>query len=131
MVGDSNDGANFPQKLLSIDTQVSMIRKAFANRSSANTKLVRRISWFLIIYITFVTSRRTMKKIGENYHKNKGNIISILDKGIMKLVQLKICYQSLNLVNKLPSVTGSGITLTKNEIKYIVKVISSLEFWVH
>ena len=80
MVGDSNDGANFPQKLLSIDTQVSMIRKAFANRSSANTKLVRRISWFLIIYITFVTSRRTMKKIGENYHKNKGNIISILDK---------------------------------------------------
>ena len=80
MVGDSNDGANFPQKILSIDTQVSMIRKAFANRSSANIKLVKRISWFLIIYLTFVTSRRTMKKIGEYYHKNKGNIISILDK---------------------------------------------------
>ena len=72
-----------------------------------------------------------MKKIGKNYHKNKGNIISILDKGIMKLVQLKICYQSLNLVNKLPSVTGSGKTLIKNEIKDIVKVISFLEFWVH
>ena len=49
----------------------------------------------------------------------------------MKLVQLKICYQNLNLANKLPSVTGSEITLTKNEIKYVVKVISSLEFWVH
>ena len=73
----------------------------------------------------------TMKKKRRNYHKNKGNIISILDKGIMKLVKLKICYQSLNLVNKLPSVTGSGITLAKNGIKNIVKVISSLEFWVH
>ena len=62
MVGDSNDGANFPQKLLSIDTQVSMIRKAFANRSSANIKLVKRISWFLIIYLTFVTSRRSNEK---------------------------------------------------------------------
>ena len=63
MVGDSNDGANFPQKLLSIDTQVSMIRKAFANRSSANIKLVKWISWsFIIIYVTFVTSRRSNEK---------------------------------------------------------------------
>ena len=62
MVGDSNDGANFPQKLLSIDTQVSMIRKAFPNRSSANIKLVRRISWPFIIYVTFVTSRRNNEK---------------------------------------------------------------------
>ena len=62
MVGDSNDGANFPQKLLSIDTQVSMIRKAFANRSSANIKLVKWISWSFIIYVTFVTSRRSNEK---------------------------------------------------------------------
>ena len=62
MVGDSNDGANFPQKILSIDTQVSMIRKAFANRSSANIKLVKRISWSFIIYVTFVTSRRSNEK---------------------------------------------------------------------
>ena len=131
MVGDSNDGANFPQKLLSIDTQVSMIHKAFANRSSANIKLVRRISWSFIIYVTFVTSRRNNEKNRRKLSQNKVNIISILDKGITELVQLKICYQSLNLVNKLPSVTGSGITLIKNEIKDIVKVISFLEFWVH
>ena len=31
MIGDSNDGNNFPHKLLLTDRQVSNIRKAFAN----------------------------------------------------------------------------------------------------
>ena len=39
MIGDSNDEANFPHKLLLTDAQVSRLRKAFANNSSANTKL--------------------------------------------------------------------------------------------
>ena len=38
MVGDSNDETNFPHKLLT-DTQVSRLRKAFANGSSVNIKL--------------------------------------------------------------------------------------------
>ena len=37
-VGDSNDETNFPHNLLLTDTQVLMIRKAFANGSSANIK---------------------------------------------------------------------------------------------
>ena len=36
MVGDPNDGAVFPHKLMLTDTQVSRFRKAFANDSSAN-----------------------------------------------------------------------------------------------
>ena len=39
LIGNSNDKTNFPHKLLSTDTQVSKIRKAFANGSSANLKL--------------------------------------------------------------------------------------------
>ena len=39
MIGDSNDEAHFPHKLLLTDAQVSRLRKAFANNSSANTKL--------------------------------------------------------------------------------------------
>ena len=39
VVGDSNDGNNFPHKLLLTNTQVSKLRKAFANNSSANIKL--------------------------------------------------------------------------------------------
>ena len=39
IVGDSNDGNNFPRKLLLINTQFSRLRKAFANNSSSNIKL--------------------------------------------------------------------------------------------
>ena len=48
MVRNSNDETNFPHKLLLTDTQVSKIRKAFANDSSANiifskTQLFKKI----------------------------------------------------------------------------------------
>ena len=36
--GNSEDETNFPHKLLLTDTQVSKIRKAFVNGSSANIK---------------------------------------------------------------------------------------------
>ena len=39
VVGDSNDENNFSHKLLLTNTQVSKLRKAFANGSSANLKL--------------------------------------------------------------------------------------------
>ena len=38
MIGDSNDETNFPHKLLLTDRQVSNIRKAFADNSSADIK---------------------------------------------------------------------------------------------
>ena len=38
LIGNSNDETNFLHKLLLTDTQVSEIRKAFANGSSANIK---------------------------------------------------------------------------------------------
>ena len=39
VAGDCNDENNFPQKLLLTYTKVSKIRKAFANRLSANVKV--------------------------------------------------------------------------------------------
>ena len=38
MIGDSNDETNFLHELLSTDTQVSRLHKAFANGSSAGIK---------------------------------------------------------------------------------------------
>ena len=38
MIGSSNDETNLPRKLLLTNTQVSKIRKAFANGSLANIK---------------------------------------------------------------------------------------------
>ena len=39
IVRNSNDENNFPHKFLLTNTQVSKLRKAFANVSSANIKL--------------------------------------------------------------------------------------------
>ena len=39
VAGDSNDENDFPHKLLLTNTQVSRLRKSFANTSSANIKL--------------------------------------------------------------------------------------------
>ena len=39
MIGSSNDEINFAHKLLLTNTQVSKIRKAFANGSSVNIKI--------------------------------------------------------------------------------------------
>ena len=41
VVGDSNDEINFLHKLLLTNTQVSKLRKAFSNNSSANIKLTK------------------------------------------------------------------------------------------
>ena len=39
MIGDSNDEANFPHKLLLTDRQIYSIRKAFSNNSSVDIKI--------------------------------------------------------------------------------------------
>ena len=41
VVGDLTDENDFPHKLLLTNTQVSKLRKAFANNSSANIKLLK------------------------------------------------------------------------------------------
>ena len=41
LIGNSNDKTSFPHKLLLTNTQVSKIRKAFANGSSANIRFLK------------------------------------------------------------------------------------------
>ena len=43
LIGSSNDETNFPHKLLLTNIQVSKIRKAFANGSSANFKILKNL----------------------------------------------------------------------------------------
>ena len=42
-MGDSNDENNVPHKSLLTNTQVSKLRKAFSNNSSANIKLSEQL----------------------------------------------------------------------------------------
>ena len=43
VVGDCNDEDNFSHRLLLTNTEVSKLRKAFANNSSANIKLSKTV----------------------------------------------------------------------------------------
>ena len=78
LIGRSNDKTNFPHKLLLTNTQVSKIRKAFANGSSANIRFLKTqlfkmiqsggiLSNFIaaIPQLMFLTRKEVLKKV---YH---------------------------------------------------------------
>ena len=119
MIGHSNDQTNFPYKLLLTDTQVSKIRKAFANGLSANIKFSK-------------TQLSKIVQLGGVLRDIPifGNILSsVAIKGTYiarNLEEKKFLHKQIDRLNKA-YITGSGITLTNNEIKDIMKVIKSLE----
>ena len=132
LVGNSNDETNFPQKLLLTDTQVSKIRKAFGNGSSANTKFSKthfskmiqsgRILDELLVFYTisnFSSKKRSIKKG-----------ISLAPKLAPKLAEKATEYyinKGINEINKkFTSSKCSWITLIDIEIKD-TKVIKSLK----
>ena len=102
VIGDSNDNTNFSHKLFLIDTHVSNIRKAFANGSSANIKFSK-------------TQFSKMVQLG----------------GFGSFLFLRALLNPLDTARKMrkigEKIIGSGITLTSNEIKDIMKEISSSE----
>ena len=118
LMKNSNDETNFPYKLLLTNTQVSKICKAFANGSSVNIKF----------------SKTQMSKIEQLGGVLRGipifgNILSSLAKkatDIARNLAKNFIDKQIDRFNK-EYITGSGITLTNNEIKYIMKVVNSLE----
>ena len=118
MIGSSNDKTNFPHKLLLTDTQVSKIRTVFANGSSANIKL-SKTQLSKIVQLGGVLGDITIF----------GNILSsVAEKGtdIARNLGEKILDKQIDRVNK-EYILGSGITLTINEMRDIMKVIKSSE----
>ena len=137
LIGSSNDENNFPYKLLLTSTQVSKIRKAFANGSSANIKVLKiQLSKMIesreflvglppaIPQAMFLTGKEVLKR-----ELKKG--IALAKNKAPKLAEKTTEYyvnKGINELNKkFTSSKGSGITPTNNEIKDIMKVIKSLE----
>ena len=121
LIGNSNYEINFPHKLSLTDTQVSMIRKAFANDSSANkkfspiqlSKMIQSGGLLIRDIPIFGSILSSAAKKGTDMTRNFGKYF--LDKKIDKF-------------NK-EYITGkdSGTTLTNNKIKHIMNVIKPLE----
>ena len=138
VVGNSSDKTNFPHKLLLTNKQVSKIRKAFTNDSSANIKFSKtqlskmvQLSGFLPAFFDslpnvmtdIISGKTTLMELIKN---NKDISKSEKEKAKFLLnAGLNIFGKVLH--KKLSSITGSGITLQNNEIKDIIKVIRYLE----
>ena len=123
VVGDSNDENNFPHKLLLTNTQVSKLRKAFANNSSANIKL----------------SKTQLHKIGQS-GGFLGRLLGPLLKTGLPLMKnvLKPLAKSVLIPLRLTAadsatdeaiykeILGSGITtliISNEEMNHIMKIV--------
>ena len=106
LIGNSNNETNFPIKILLTETQVSKIRKVFANGSAANIKFSR------------IVRKIANKADKEEYLFNKK--VSLND-------MIKTANTSKYILKDLKNVFGAGKTLKKNKRKEIIKVIKSLE----
>ena len=127
VVGDANDESNFPHKFLLNNTQVSEIRKAFANGSSANTKL----------------SKTQLHKIGQSggflsrllgrLLKTGLPLIGNVLKPLAKSVSIPLGLTAAGSVTDAAihkKMFGSGFTtliISNEEMNDIMKVVKSLE----
>ena len=127
VVGHSNDENNFPHKLLLTNTQVSSLRKAFANGSSANIKL----------------SKTQLHKIGQS-GGFLGRLLGPLLKTGLPLMEnvLKPLAKSILIPLELTAAAaatdaaihknmfGSGTTtliISDDKMNDIIKIVKSLE----
>ena len=127
--GDSNDENNFPHKLLLTNAQVSKLRKAFVNNSSANIKL----------------SKTELHKIGqsggflgrllESLLKTGSPLIGNVFKPLAKSVLIPLGLTAAAAAAATDAaihkkIFGSGFTtliISNEEMTEIMKIINSLE----
>ena len=132
MVDDSNDETNFSYNLLLTKTQVSRLRKAFLNGSSANIYFSKTQLSMMVQLGGIVPALGPcgfldgLKNLGEEilssikitateYDENDENISN---KDLIVDIGLDFLGRKLN---------GSGIALRNNELNNIIKIIRSLE----
>ena len=126
VVGDFNDDNNFLYKLLLANTQVSMLRKAFANNSSVNLKLsktqfhkIRRSRGFLGI------RSRPLLKTGLPLIRN---VLKPLAKSVLTPLGLAAASATDAIIHK--KIFGSGVTtliISNEEMNGVIKIVKSLE----
>ena len=126
VVGDFNDDNNFLYKLLLANTQVSMLRKAFANNSSVNLKLsktqfhkIRRSRGFLGI------RSRPLLKTGLPLIRN---VLKPLAESVLTPLGLAAASATDAIIHK--KIFGSGVTtliISNEEMNGIIKIVKSLE----
>ena len=127
VVGESNDENNFPHKLLLTNTQVSRLRKAFANASSANIKLSKTHLHKMGQKGGFFG--RLLGPLLKTGLPSIGNVLKPLAKSVLTLLGLTAAVSATNTaIHK--KMFGSGnmkLTILNKEVNDIMKIVKSLE----
>ena len=134
VVGDSNDENNFPHKLFLTDTQVSRLRKALANGSSANIKLsktqlhkIRQSGGFI---------GRILGPLLKPVLPLIGNVLKPLAKIVLTYLGLTAASVTDAAIHKKKFQSGmrpsnlasrTALIISNEERNYIMKIIKSLE----
>ena len=127
IIGDSNDENNFHDNLLLTNTQVSQLRKAFANNSSAKIKLsktqvhkIRQSGGFL---------SRPLGPLLKTALPLIGNVLKPLAKSVLIRLGLTAAASATDAaIHK--KIFGSGFTtliVPNEEMEDVMKIVKSLE----
>ena len=126
-VADSDDEDNFPHKLLLTNTQVSKLRKAFANGSSANIKLSTTQLHKLVQSGGFFG--RLLGKLQKTGLSLIGNVFKPLAKSILIPLGLTAAVSAADsAIHK--KIFGSGFTtlmVSNEEMNNVTKLSSHLK----
>ena len=127
MIGDSNDEANFPHELLLTDRQISSMRKAFSNDSSANIKLSKTQLSNMIQSGGFLG--RLLGPLLKNGLPLISNVIKPLAKNVLIPLGLTATASAADAgIHK--KILGSGNTtliVSNSDMKDLNKIVKSLE----
>ena len=126
MIGDNE--ANFPHKLLLTNTQVSNLRKAFANNSSADIKLSKTQLSKMIQSGGFLG--RLLGPLLKTGLPLMKSVIKLLAKSVLIPLGLTAAASAADVgIHKKILGAGNNITLiiSNDEIKDIIKIVKSLE----
>ena len=126
-VGNCNDENNFLGKFLLINTQVSNLRKAFANGSSANIKLLK--TQLQKIGQSRGVLGRLLRSLLKSRLPLAGNVLKLLAKSILISLGLTVIASATNgAIHKKMFRSGATISIISNdEMNDIAKIVKSLE----
>ena len=127
VAGDSNDENNFPHKLLLTKTQVSKLRKAFANNSSANIKLSKTHLHKIGQSGGFLS--RLLRPLLKTGLTLKGNVVKPLAISVLIPLGLTAAASAIDAaIHKKMFGSGTTILIISNEeVNAIMKIVKSLE----
>ena len=125
LIGSSNNDTNFPHKLLLTNTQILKIRKAFPNGSSAKKMFSKTQLSKYVHSVGFIDALDLITNLHKNPFFNPDKMVVTINDIIKAGTDSKNFIKIFKNVSH--NVYGTGITLTDNEIKYIIKVSKVLE----